>query len=396
MQLRWLAVGLMLAAMADGARAAIPDSAVVVSCNDYTHLVQLRKLTFAIVDGVDALTKQSLQAPQLRTLTLLGAIGPVTRMRTDVGTHPALFVDMQQPGRTVALLGTDAGAALQPFYYAVELGSAGTQKCSPGPAFPAVQQAVTGLPELAELAYFEYSDKHAALSCRPADRPGAPVSHLVRALSFQPASSNLQVLDVTLDPVSSRIHLDEFEERQSDVRYYPAEMLPTPRSPGPKSAEFLLTKTPSIDGLGQARYSARFFDGERTQRLACEPRWGFVNNIEKPLALARSLVRPKSLPLPAGTLAQAERSLCEDVESLKILQVRYSDLLFKVPGVNSHGISLYRAQESPLNEQCFCLIIGVRSEAQLAQAQAMIGETLEGHLVRYDDVYSDIVVGTGR
>jgi hypothetical protein len=230
-----------------------------------------------------------------------------------------------------------------------------------------------------------------ALSCRPAGSPAAPVSHLVRALSLEPASSKLQVWDVTRDFYSDgRIELEKFEDRQSGVRYYSAERSAERLGPSgsadprPEPAEFLLATAPSLDGLGQGRYAARFFDGTRTQQLLCEPLQAFVSNIKEPLALARSLVRPKSLPLPAGTLAQAKREYCDDIESFRVLQVRYGELLFKVAGLKSHGIGRYEAAQSPVGAQCHYLSIGVAGASLLAQAEALIGETLEGHLVRYE------------
>jgi hypothetical protein len=282
----------MLGGIAGGARAAIPESAVVVSCADDVHLVQLGKQTLAVVEGADALTTQSLQSLAGKPLTAVGGLASVKRVSQYLGAHPALLVDLQQPGRARVLLGTDAGLAQPVLEYSVAFSVARALLCTPGAAFPAVQQAVAELPQVSDWTYLSYIDSQMALSCRPADRPDAPVSYLVRALSSEPASSKLQVWDVTRDFYSDgRIELETFEDRQSDVRYHPAER-PEPSDsadPRPEPAEFLLTKSTSLDGLGQGRYAAQFFDGTRTQRLLCEPLQAFVSNIEKPLALARSL-----------------------------------------------------------------------------------------------------------
>jgi hypothetical protein len=288
----WLLLGLTLAGIAGGAGAAIPESAVVASCADDIHVVLLGQQNFAVVEGADALTTQSPQSLAAKPLTLVGALASVKRVSQYLGTHPALLVDLQEPGRARVLLGTDAGLAEQVLEYSVAFGVARAVMCAPGAAFPAVQQAVAELPQVSDWTYLRYIDRQMALSCRPADRPAAPVSYLVRALSSEPANSKLQVWDVTRDFYSDgRIELEKFEDRQSDVRYYPAERSDPSGSADlrPEPAEFLLVKAPSLDGLGQGRYAAQFFDGTRTQQLLCEPLQAFISNIEKPLALARSL-----------------------------------------------------------------------------------------------------------
>ena len=102
------------------------------------------------------------------------------------------------------------------------------------------------------------------------------------------------------------------------------------------------------------------------------------------------MVVPKSWPTPAGTLAQPKRELCNDEAGLAKLKVRYNDLLFAVPGLNSRGHRGVSRCREPVGDAVPHLEHRRTPAEDLANAKATIGATLEGYLVRYEAI-GDIV-----
>ena len=384
----WWCLGLIAATV--NAHAAIPDSAVVLSCGNDRHLVQLGSTGYAVVDGAVAFSEPDRTQLAPRALTLLGRLSAESAGKLRRGDESlAALVDVQQPGRAYGTLSVQPGRQQQFFDYTEDRGTQGRRSCKIGPAFPALLAALTAKPEVSFDGFFDYMDNSLALVCRPVDQPGAAPSYKIRGLSHNYAESIVQVWDS--EPTKyPGVMLERFEQRDDEVRYYSSSSSSLIEYPDLRSMQLVLGKAASTDALGRRVYAAEFFDGKRTLRWSCEPRTAFVSGIEKPLADARNMVVPKSWPTPVGTLAQAKRELCNDEAGLAKLKVRYNDLLFAVPGLNSHGIGAYRAAESPLGMQCLTLSIGVRRAEDLTNAKATIGATLEGYLVRYEAI-GDIV-----